>query len=103
MMSSIFSTFEAMGAESYGWKLVNFTPQKVSSKSSPPTTAAAAITTPTTSSSVAENMSSNSSPAKKETDDLMKNKKMITKNLKKTPRFAVEFDGVHCFETIVLH
>ncbi|KNA06796.1 hypothetical protein SOVF_177850 [Spinacia oleracea] len=98
MMSSIFSTFEAMGAESYGWKLVNFTPQKVSSKSSPTTTAAAAATT--TSSSVADNTSSNSSPVKKQTEDLTK-KKMTTKNLKRNPRFAVEFDGVHCFETIV--
>ncbi|KAL2921680.1 Protein RecA [Bienertia sinuspersici] len=37
---------------------------------------------------------------KKDTENSQQKSNVMTK-LKKNPRFAVELDGVHCFETIV--
>lgn len=91
---SIFSSFEAKSAELYGWKLFDFSPPKTSSSSS--------------SSSIAVDdhdhhdlkREIDNSSVKKESGNSKQKSNLITK-LKRNPRFALELDGVHCFETIV--
>lgn len=87
---SLFSSFDALLVESNGWKLFNF------SASAPPSTT---TTTSTTTSSTTTTMSSKDEDmTKKKVDGENKSKKM---KMIRNPRFAVELDGLHCFETIL--
>ncbi|KMS96297.1 hypothetical protein BVRB_000110 [Beta vulgaris subsp. vulgaris] len=90
-MMSIFSSFEAKCAETYGLKFVNFSPPKTSSST-------------TSSNSVVDdrrNLNSSSVDSVKKDSENSQNKEVKMKLKKNNPRFALELDGVHCFETIV--
>ncbi|XP_019091270.1 PREDICTED: uncharacterized protein LOC109128775 [Camelina sativa] len=76
-MNSMFSAFDALFAELMGKNLM------ASSFNATTTTATAAA--PQTQTQKEDNASS----------------KNMGSVIKKTPRYAVEFDGLHCFETIV--
>ncbi|XP_019094772.1 PREDICTED: uncharacterized protein LOC109130037 [Camelina sativa] len=77
-MNSMFSAFDALFAELMGKNLMG------SSFNATTTTATAAAPQTQTQKQKEDNASS-------------KNIGLV----KKTPRYAVEFDGLHCFETIV--
>lgn len=104
---SIFSPFDAFSAESNGWKLFNFSSCSRSAtqfdrRSSAP---------PSSSASVGRNHENflrreSVTPVKKDAENSNKiddrscgQPMKVTK--KKNPRFAVELDGLHCFETII--
>ncbi|EOA36374.1 hypothetical protein CARUB_v10010776mg [Capsella rubella] len=82
-MNSMFSAFDALFAELMGKNLM------ASSSSSFTSTAAAIPQTQT--------------QTQKEDNASNENMCLVKKKEKKktTPRYAVEFDGLHCFETIV--
>ncbi|CAO2821372.1 unnamed protein product [Amaranthus hypochondriacus] len=87
---SIFSSFDLFCAESNGWKLVNLSPLKASSSASTSSSSKSSIVDGLSK----ENCNTNRLPAKNESGNSQH-------KLKKNPRFALELDGVHCFETIV--
>ncbi|KMS96298.1 hypothetical protein BVRB_000120 [Beta vulgaris subsp. vulgaris] len=92
-MMSIFSSFEAKCAETYGLKFVNFSPPKTTSSSSA-----------TSDKSVVDdhrNLNSLPVDSVKKDSENSQNKEVKMKLKKNNPRFALELDGVHCFETIV--
>jgi len=115
-MMSIFSPFDAFCAESNGWKLCNFSGRQFSSSSSSSSSSATQFDRKISSSSSAVNVDRDhenslrreiANPVtKKDAENSNKiddpsGQKPMTMTKKRNPRFAVEFDGLHCFETII--
>ncbi|KAK9724907.1 hypothetical protein RND81_05G107400 [Saponaria officinalis] len=86
-MMSLFSSFDALCAESTGWKSFNFS------------TAAAAPAAPST--AAREEHASTTECNKQVQNKVNEEKKAVKKVITRNPRFALEFDGLHCFETIL--
>ncbi|KAL7106807.1 hypothetical protein ACP275_06G015900 [Erythranthe tilingii] len=93
MWMSMFSSFEAFGAESLG--------QRVTLSRAPAPASASA----------SNNKKQEPAPAAVKIDDLKKGdevnssspppKKPENRQMIRAPRFAPEFDGIYCFETII--
>ncbi|KAG5229481.1 hypothetical protein OIU76_022773 [Salix suchowensis] len=82
MMTSMFSSFDALCAESFGKKL-NFSLPEVES----------------TKKSVMHERNKDTSSASSKSPPASINKS--SQQQRRRPRFAPELDGVHCFETIL--
>ncbi|KAJ4830899.1 hypothetical protein Tsubulata_011132 [Turnera subulata] len=104
-MMSMFSSFDALFAESFGQK-VKFTtttggpdpaPAIEGSSTRGKLAEESVIKKSTTSGSEGNNKSSSSSPP---AANLSKGSSQQQRR-RRTPRFAPELDGVHCFETIL--
>ncbi|KDP32654.1 hypothetical protein JCGZ_14774 [Jatropha curcas] len=85
MMMSIFSSFDALGAELYGQKLNYSAKQETGT------------TVESIKKSRSEGKSLPSSPVSKKGSATS----LPPQQERWTPRFAPELDGVHCFETIL--
>ncbi|KAH0762187.1 hypothetical protein KY290_018260 [Solanum tuberosum] len=90
MMMSIFSSFDALSAELFGQKLSFSKPSSTDTKQQGVGTL------------VSDQKTAASPPATSSTGILKKTGEASPpQQQQKRQRFALEFDGVHCFETII--
>ncbi|GAB4826111.1 hypothetical protein Ancab_008981 [Ancistrocladus abbreviatus] len=99
-MLSLFTFFDALSAESLGRK-VSLSWPSTERKTEERRGSSAADGLKRDRDNSAQKESRNSAPGKDTPSPSVSRNQISRKTLKKNPRFAVELDGVHCFETIV--
>lgn len=94
-MMSLFSSFDALCGEIYGYKFKFSAPPKVDSSSASSSVVQTVKNNgENNSKSITQNQNSNSNSCSAPAHVRQEQKKRM-------PRFAPEFDGVNCFETII--
>ncbi|XP_059304458.1 uncharacterized protein LOC132056332 [Lycium ferocissimum] len=99
MMMSIFSSFDARSAEVFGQKLSHFKAPSTETKQQQQQGVGPTVSD--SKSTVASPPSSSSSTGGLKKAEEGAPPSSSRQQQQKRPRFALELDGVHCFETIV--
>lgn len=96
MLMSLFSSFDAFNAESLGQKVSFSWPSVVGLKKEAKVPGSPS---PSSGSQVSDQGARTSDAGNKGKDGTKKPD--VNRHPRRNPRFAVELDGVHCFETII--